>query len=71
MNQSTSGLRAIARNSATSSQVITSRVTAIMVSSAHAAITSAITAKTVRTLKRTTRSWPMREESPQRRTASV
>ena len=59
MNQSTSGLSAIAMNSATSSQVITWRVTATMVSSAQAAITSAITAKTVRTLKRTTRSWPI------------
>src|SRR4029079_2637533 len=69
MNQSTAGLSAIARKSETRSQVITWRVNAITVRSAQAAITSAITASTVRTLKRTTRSWPIGEESPHGRTA--
>src|SRR4029079_9416051 len=71
MNQSTAGLSAIARKSETRSQVITWRVNAITVRSAQAAITSAITASTVRTLKRTTRSWPIGEESPCDRTAQL
>ena len=51
--------------------MITWRVTESTVRSAQAAITSAITASTVRTLKRTTRSWPIGEESPRDRTAYV
>ena len=69
MNQSTAGLSAIARKSETRSQVITWRVTESTVRSAQATITNAITASTVRTLKRTTRSWPIGEESPRDRTA--
>ena len=69
MNHSTAGLRAIARKSETRTQVITWRVAEMTVSSAQAAITRAITASTVRTLKRTTRSWPIREGSPHGRTA--
>src|SRR4249920_4250269 len=71
MNQSTAGLSAIARKSATRTQVITWRVTESTVRSAQAAITNAITASTVRTLKRTTRSWPIEEESPRDRTAKL
>src|SRR5436309_10695617 len=71
MNQSTAGLSAMARKSATSSHVITWRVTESSVSSAHAAITSAMTASTVRRLKRTTRSWPIAEASPRHRTAKL
>ncbi len=71
MNHSTAGLSAIARKSETRSQVITWRVTESTVRSAQATITNAITASTVRTVKRTTRSWPIGEESPRDRTAKL
>src|SRR6476620_3520133 len=71
MNHSTAGLSASARKIETSTQEITSRVIARIESSAQAAITSAITVRTDRTLKRTTRSSLTGQASPSPRTVYV
>src|SRR4051812_6392567 len=71
MNHSTAGFRAIARKSETRSQVITPRVIATIEIKAQAAITSAITTSTERTLKRTRRSSRIDRASRRWRTARV
>ena len=68
MNQSTAGFSASARKIETRTHEITWRVIAMIDSIAQAAITSAITVSTDRTLKRTTRSSLTGQGSRPRRT---